>query len=250
MKNIRLKRYQNSFEHTYALGVFTTLATLQQAPENVLGVLLHPKGRDNQGVQKIRALCQEHDIVIDINEKAVDRIGRRGGIYAIGVMRKLYQDQVLNAKANHVILVNPSDMGNLGTIMRTMLGFNFQDLAIIQPAADHYDPKVIRASMGAIFQMRIAMFDEFHAYQQTNQHNLYPMMTYGEKALPEHNFQPPFGLVFGNESSGLAQSYRNIGTSISIPQSAKIDSFNLALSVGIALYQSTLGDLPQSAYNS
>ncbi len=244
MKNVRLKRYQKSFDHTYTLGVFTTLALLRQVPENVLGVLLHPKGKDNKGVHQIIAICKEFNIVFEINEKAIDRIGRRGDIFAIGVMRKISQGQALNASANHVILVNPSDMGNLGTIMRTMLGFNVQDLAIIQPAADHYDPKVIRSSMGAIFQVRTAIFDNFLDYQQVCQHNLYPFMVHGENSLPKHDFQPPFGLIFGNESSGLPQSYHSVGTSISIPQSQKIDSLNLAQSVGIALYQSTLGDLP------
>ena len=77
MKNVRLKRYQKSFDHTYTLGVFTTLASLQQAPENVLGVLLHPKGRDNKGVHQIKTLCKEFNIGFEINEKAIDRIGRR-----------------------------------------------------------------------------------------------------------------------------------------------------------------------------
>lgn len=243
MKNVRLKRYQKSCEHTYTLGVFTTLALLQQSPKIALRVLLHPKGRDNQGVHQIKALCKEYNIGFEVNEKAIDRIGRRGDIYAIGVMRKKLSGQVLNANSNHVILVNPSDMGNLGAIMRTMLGFNVMDLAIILPAADHFDPKVIRASMGAIFQMRTAIFDDFHAYQRTYQHKLYPFMTHGIESLPEQDFQSPFGLIFGNESSGLPQSYNNVGISICIPQSQKIDSLNLAQSVGIALYQSTLGDL-------
>jgi len=240
--NMRLKRYQKSFEHTYALGVFATLELLQHTPENTLGVLLHPKGIHNEGVEKINAHAQKHDLIVEVNEKAINRISPRGGIYAIGVARK--SRSKLSHNSNHIILVNPSDMGNLGTIMRTMVGFNFQDLAIIQPAADHYDPKTIRASMGAIFQIKTETFNDFDAYQQTFQHNLYPLMTDGGITLPEVDFQSPFGLVFGNESSGLAQSFEKTGTSISIPQSQKIDSFNLALSVGIALYQATLGELP------
>ena len=49
-------------------------------------------------------------------------------------------------------------MGNLGTIMRTMVGFGMEDLAIIRPGVDAYDPKVIRASMGSIFHLRFAYF--------------------------------------------------------------------------------------------
>jgi len=199
MKTVRLKRYQKNFEHTYTFGVFTTLALLEQAPEIVLQVLLHPNGKDNRGVRRIKAFCEEYDIGIEVNGKAIERIGRRGDIYAIGVMRKIYQVQALKSNTNHVILVNPSDMGNLGTIMRTMLGFNIQDLAIIQPAADPFDPKVIRASMGAIFQLRTEIIDEFSTYQQAHQRNLYPFMTDGENSLPNLDFQQPFSLIFGNE---------------------------------------------------
>ena len=56
--------------------------------------------------------------------------------------------------ANHVVLVNPGDMGNMGTIIRTMLGFNYSNLAIIKPGVDVFDPRVIRASMGALFNTR------------------------------------------------------------------------------------------------
>ncbi|MEN8172887.1 MAG: TrmH family RNA methyltransferase [Chloroflexota bacterium] len=239
MINMRLKRYQKDFEHSYALGVFATLELLQHRPEDALGITLHPKGMRNEGVEKIHALAGKHDIKVEINEKAINRISPRGGIYAVGVLRKTSTS--LNRERNHVILVNPSDMGNLGTIMRTMLGFNYQDLAIIQPAADHYDPRTIRASMGAIFQTNIAVFDDFEAYQDVHQHQLYPLMTGGEVPLPEVDFQAPFGLVFGSESSGLPEAFEEVGRSISIPQSEKIDSFNLALSVGITLYQASLG---------
>lgn len=54
--------------------------------------------------------------------------------------------------ANHVVLVNPGILGNMGTIIRTMLGFNYTNLAIIRPG-DVFDPRVVRASMGALFNI-------------------------------------------------------------------------------------------------
>jgi TrmH family RNA methyltransferase len=128
-------------------------------------------------------------------------------------------------------------MGNLGTIIRTMLGFGFADLAIIGDAADIFHPDVVRASMGALFQIRFQPFTNFESYHKAYPRNIYSLMTDGKVPLPEVRFQPVYGLVFGPESAGLPQQYHQLGTSISIPQSLAIDSLNLAVSVGITLYQ-------------
>ena len=59
----------------------------------------------------------------------------------------------LSGASNHIVLVNPSDMGNLGTIIRTAVGFGFTDIGIISPAVDAYNPKVIRGSMGSFSKL-------------------------------------------------------------------------------------------------
>ena len=45
-----------------------------------------------------------------------------------------------------------------------------------------------------------------------------------------------FSLVFGNEASGLDDSFLSVGTSIMIPQSPDVDSLNLTIAVGIGSY--------------
>jgi TrmH family RNA methyltransferase len=133
-------------------------------------------------------------------------------------------------------------MGNMGTIIRTMLGFGFLDLAVIGTSADIYHPDVIRASMGAFFQLRFQRFDNFSAYRDSFPRNFYPIMTDGRVSLNKLTFNDPYGLIFGSESKGLPQEYKKYGISTNIPQSEAIDSLNLAISVGITLYQTTLND--------
>ena len=128
-------------------------------------------------------------------------------------------------------------MGNLGTIIRTILGFGFHDLAIIEKAVDIFHPDVVRASMGALFQVRYSRFSSFQTYKESFPRNLYLLTTDGDILLSEACFKPTFGLVFGPENAGLSQEYYNYGTTIRIPQNSKIDSFNLAVSVGVTLYQ-------------
>lgn len=234
---IHLNRYKKDFKYSYSLGVFPTIELLQNQHKHTESVIFHSKGRRNQGLDKIRLLCEKHNIPLEEDDKAIHRIARKGNIYAIGVFKKYHLP--LDRGRNHVVLVNPSGMGNLGTIMRSMLGFGKNDLAIIEPAADYYNPKVIRASMGAIFQLRVETFDAFTDYWgKYASHTLYPMMTGGKIGLDKVRFQSPYAILFGNESSGLPQEYKQFGTDVRIPQDdAAIDSLNLATSVGIALYQ-------------
>jgi len=235
---VRLKRYQKEFEHSYSFGVFATLELLHYRPEQVIEVLIAEKGERNSGVGKLRQACAARGIRAEVNDGAIERLSPRESHLAVGVFRK-YESR-LDAGHNHVVLVNPSDMGNLGTIARTMAGFGLSDLALIRPAVDALDPRAVRASMGALFQLSTAYFDDFGSYRAAFGHALYPLMTDGGLALAEARFSPPWALVFGSESSGLGQEFQQMGTSIRIPQSARVDSLNLSVAVGIALYAACL----------
>ena len=143
-----------------------------------------------------------------------------------------------NNSSNHVLLVNPSDMGNLGTIIRVMLGFGYKDLILITPCVDYFDPRVIRASMGSIFSMNIQEYSSFEEYKETTQNTMYPFMLQAKTTLQSLNTKKtPHTLIFGTEASGLDEKFLKIGTPIKIAQTNKIDSFNLSMAVGIALYE-------------
>jgi TrmH family RNA methyltransferase len=233
----KLKRYQKDFDFSYSFGVYPTLELIHFQPERVLGVLIHSRGEDNTGIQKIKQISLKLGIDLIQKDQLVEKIAPRGNTYAIGVFQK-YPNQ-LNQLENHIVLVHPSSMGNLGTIMRSMLAFGERNLALIEPAADPFDPKTVRASMGSIFQLFVQSFQDFSTYREMNKkHALYPLMTDGSVSLPDVEFKKPYGLVFGEESSGLPEVFKEYGTSIRIPQSSSVDSLNLALSVGISLYQS------------
>jgi TrmH family RNA methyltransferase len=235
--NIKIRPYKRDAGHAYALGVFPTLELLAHRPEQVLRVLLSERAGDNEGVAKICSICTERNIRVEVADRAIARVGGNEATYAVGVFQKY--EASLSADANHLVLVNPDDAGNLGTIVRTMLGFDVVDLAVIRPAADLFAPRTVRASMGAVFQLRYHYFDTFDEYRARFDHHLYPLMTDGRHALGETTFRPPWALVFGNEGAGLGAEFHALGDSVRIPQSDRIDSLNLAVAVAIALYQVT-----------
>jgi len=231
----RLTRYRKDSPLSYAEGVFTTLELLAARPEAVERVLLASRGEPNEGAAKIRAACDERGIRTDVDDRTIERLAPRATHLALGVFRKYATP--LDPAADHVVLVEPSDMGNLGTIARTMVGFGFQNLGLVRPAVDAFDPKVIRASMGAVFRLSFAYFDTFEGYADRFPRPIYPFMTDGRTAIGRVRFESPCALVFGNESSGLPADFRDLGTSVAIPQTRDVDSLSLPTAVAITLYE-------------
>ena len=232
---MKVSAYKKEFAYSYAIGVFATIELLEHQTTAVTQVLLHSKGDKNSGVEKIRKYCKENNIPLEIADRQVEQLSKSENTYAIGFFEK-YESRVMDQE-NHLMLVNPSDTGNLGTIIRTALGFGIKNLIIIRPGVDIFDPKVIRASQGGVFQMNVLYLDSFDAYKKMFSNTCYPFMLDGKVSLEEVRFEKPYTLIFGNEGSGLDASYQEIGTSIRIPQTENIDSLNLAISAGIGLYK-------------
>lgn len=232
MKNII--KYKRDFDYSYTSGAFTTIELLKTRPELVETVYLH--SRVSSPVE-IEELCEQNGIKTEYNDKVFRRTNQKESTYVLGVFRK-YSSSVSLSRP-HVVLVNPSDMGNLGTIIRTLAGFDLRNLAIITPAADIWDPKTLRASMGALFHVKFQHFNSIGEYmEQFPNHTLYPFMPGGEIELRPDKItrNKCFSLVFGNEAKGLDDDFRKLGTSIRIPQTELVDSLNLSIAVAVGIY--------------
>lgn len=234
MQDVAIRPYIKKFPYSYSFGVYPTIELLKYRPKEVIKVLLHTRGRQNDGVRQIQDLCHKNGIRTEFADGLIQKLSASENTYAVGVFKK-YQAKVDNGQ-NHLVLVNPEDTGNLGTIIRSSLGFGVKNIAVIKPGVDCFDPRTIRASMGAIFQINIEYLDYFEDYKREHKNKCYLFMTKAEKELSGVSFERPFALVFGSESAGLSDDYRAKGSTVYIDQSKNIDSLNLSTAVSIALY--------------
>ena len=127
----------------------------------------------------------------------------------------------------------------MGTILRTAAAFGIKDMAVILPGADMFHPKTVRASMGALFRLNCACFQSFEEYRKKyDKHEVFCFMLNASKPLTVTDCPKTklFSLVFGNEATGLDDSYLEKGTSIIIPQSDEVDSLNVTIAAGIAMF--------------
>ena len=235
---IKLKKYKKTDTTSFALGASIVYELLTRRPDLALGIYVHPDFKKGQIYQTILKLATQHQISLAETTKPFDSLSVKDNCLVIAEFSKF--ESVLDESGLQIVLVNPSNTGNLGTIIRTLVGFGTPNLAIIKPAVDLFDPKVVRASMGSLFQLNFGYFNTFAEYRSTRpERKLFPLMTQASQDIKQAKIGSQASLIFGTESAGLDQSYLQVGQSLIIPHTGQIDSLNLPIAVGIAVYEAT-----------
>lgn len=233
-------KYDKNSNSSYAIGTTVVIECLKFRPEIAKRLYLSPKLIRDETYDLLKNLTKAARIpVIENNEKIFRELSSKDNVMTLLEFEKRQYD--LDPHADHCVLVNPSNMGNLGTIIRCAVGFSLFDLAIITPACDIFDPKVIRASMGAFFHLRFHLYPSFEEYEHATgiKHHAYPFMLQAKSNLKDCTIQKPWSVIFGNEATGLPRDFLNVGTPVLIPHTGFIDSLNLDNAAAIGIYEFT-----------
>jgi RNA methyltransferase, TrmH family len=132
-------------------------------------------------------------------------------------------------------LTNP---GNMGTMLRTAAAAGAGAVFLAPGCVDVYNPKVVRAGMGAHLRLplREASWPEIAAH--TAGMRRYLATAGGEQSYTEVDWQQPAALIIGSEAEGAGEeAYRLAGTTIFIPMHAATESLNAAVAAGIILFE-------------
>lgn len=236
---MKIQKYRHNLEVSYALGAALTYELVKCEPDFVNRVFISSATEQTEGISELLNRCRHLGIKVEENDKAFHILSPKGNCFVIGEFRK---KKSRISRGSHLVLVNPSDAGNMGTIIRTAVGFGISDIAVISPAVDFYDPRVIRASMGAAFHVSVEYFGEIEEYRKRfGENHLYAFMLSSSIPITEIEKKEPYSLVFGNEARGLPDIYADFCRSVVIRHSQDIDSLNLPIAAGIAMYEFTKG---------
>lgn len=130
-----------------------------------------------------------------------------------------------------VYLDKVNDPGNIGTIIRTALAFDYDAVILSEGCCDCYNEKVVSATKGALFSLPILHGD----LAQFKEGRKVIVSALNDKAIDLKDLKTPesFILVVGNEANGVSKEtlqQANIITKISIQN---IDSLNVGVAAGI-----------------
>ena len=148
---------------------------------------------------------------------------------AIGVYRR--DDLPRGFRPLCLALWHVHDPGNVGTLLRTADAFG-ASVALSSGCGDATGPKALRASMGAVFRVPTASFDDSGKPRVA-------LVSHGGTPLPELVLSSSVTFVLGAEREGLPDEVlRGCDAVATIPQAGHADSLNVAAAGAIALYES------------
>jgi 23S rRNA (uridine2479-2'-O)-methyltransferase len=188
-----------------------------------------------------RSGAQRHyRLPAELMERLSDREEPSEVVMVAETRRPLLADLVLPDDFLVVVLDRPSSPGNLGTVARSADAFGAHAVVVAGHAADPFDPRAIRASMGAVFSVpvvAVASPAELAAWLACR-----PGVTVlgtdsdGDLPIRSADLSSSTVLMIGNEGAGLSYRLRELCTAIvRIP--VRTDSLNMATAASIVLYE-------------
>ena len=145
-----------------------------------------------------------------------------------------------------IVAVGVSDPGNLGTLLRSAEAAGCAGLVCCGESVDIYNPKVVRASAGAVFGIPIVaprpggpendpidVLDELGAAGRKRYG-----ATAGGVPASDVELTGPVALVLGNEAHGLSEAVlAQVDGLISIPMAGSAESLNVAMAGTVLAFE-------------
>ncbi|MFW5998174.1 MAG: TrmH family RNA methyltransferase [Bacillota bacterium] len=161
------------------------------------------------------------------------------GIIAV-VNKPDYNFSKLNNKNCILVLDRVQDPGNMGTLIRTAVAAGIDGIIALKGCVDIYNLKVIRATMGAIFNIPLLTridIEKFLDIYQNNKFTLIATDINGNNIYEKDKYPEPVFLVIGNEAEGIRNEILDVADQIlKIPILGQIDSLNAGITGGIIMY--------------
>ena len=172
-----------------------------------------------------------------IPEETFDRVRDRQtpqGIMLIAKQKKLPPERV--AQKNFIIALDGvQDPGNVGTILRTAEAFDC-GIILLDDTVDIFNPKVVRSSMGAIFNVSATSMTYTKFLQLMKSENIeltVAALDSSAEVYFKHDFTKKSAVVFGNEADGASEKILKSAKKIFIPMTGTAESLNVATSAAI-----------------
>lgn len=139
-----------------------------------------------------------------------------------------------------VAIAGIQDPGNLGTIVRSAEAFSARAVLLGEKTVSLFNPKVVRASAGALFKQPLMRVELLETIARLKQHGVRVLASSSHKGKPLHeaDFSGPCMIVIGNEGAGVPpEVLAEADELITIPHSPRVESLNAGIAASIILYE-------------
>ena len=233
-----LSPYRSALDYAYAPGMFPAMECLLHRPDCARRVLLHSKSAGTEGAQRLTELAAKLHVRVEEADRALSRISGKENCFAAAVFSKF--SDTLAPNGPHVVLHNPSDCGNVGTILRTADAAGFDGALLSSACADLYSAKTLRATMGSVFRVPTKRTDDLAAALEAMKARGYAVVAteLGGADFYAHCPHEKCVLVIGSEGRGVSAAVRDVATHhLALPMRGGAESLNAAVASGIMIYE-------------
>ena len=139
-----------------------------------------------------------------------------------------------------IVLERVEKPGNLGAILRTAEAAGVDAVIVCDPLTDVYNPNLIRASIGGVFSVPVAVCtsEECIAFLKERQIKILTAQLQDSYEYYDYDMRSATAIVMGTEATGLTQQWREAADAhIRIPMLGRLDSLNVSVSAAILMYE-------------
>ena len=202
----------------------------------VEGDHLIEEARKNNLIEYIIS-CVDEDADFYVTKEIMEKISDQKSISYNAAVVKFIPENSVNG--NVIILDNLQDPGNLGTIIRSSVAFNIDTIIISDTSVDLYNPKVVRATEGMIFNLNIIRRNLEEVIPVLKNLGYEIVGTDVNEGIDVRNISKEnVAIVIGNEGSGMSDSVRNLCDEfINIKINKSCESLNAGVAASIIMYE-------------
>lgn len=163
------------------------------------------------------------------------------GLVAIFDLWETSLDDLRLADGDLVLVLDRlQDPGNLGTLIRTAEAVGAAGVVLLEPCVDPFDPKVVRGSMGSLFNLPLVRSgDAASLFHSLRSHGLRIVAADAHQGVDwgEGLWQGGVALALGNEARGLSPDVvPHIDAWARLPIAGRTESLNVAVAGGVLMY--------------
>ena len=164
------------------------------------------------------------------------------GVVAVAHQTPVRVRDAVDAETRLVVVLDEvRDPGNAGAIIRAADAAGADAVILTGSSVDAYNPKVVRATTGSLFHLRVSTGASLQAAVEAVQEaglDLLAADMHGEP-LPGVDLSGRTAWLFGNEAHGLSAEARALASrTVAVPIYGAAESLNLATAASVCLYAS------------
>lgn len=183
----------------------------------------------------------DYDISLDVDtyevtKEVMDKIKIINTSKVLGVCKKINSN--LNLGDKILLLDGVQDPGNLGTIIRSAVGFNIDTIVLSNTCCDIYNDKVLRATEGAIFKINIIRDDLKEIIKKIKEKNINVYGTDVTNGTDVRNINDSkYAVIIGSEGNGITKEIKELCDKNIYIKTNNIESLNAGVATSIILYE-------------